>query len=230
MDESRLPEGINLDILRKLRERVQKGAVEGKSPDDALENTEKKEKLKMVIGGIALSRTLRALQEETDNGRWWSSYHPEEAKRLSDLTGTDLTALFLEDRAKSLAAVVIDQADMISHNGSDGDGLYVRINEVDEKVKEGGLDYLYQDLASTSSLQHLAQFGFDVDDATRQRVRGDLGKIAIDAYTALQEVSSITASWKSVGEKSAEAAANHILNTLGRQLFASVQQAKPPER
>lgn len=226
MEESGLPEGINLDILRKLRERVQKGAMEGKSPDDAVEDTEKKEKLKMVIGAIALSRTLRALQEETDNGRWWSSYHPEEAKRLSDLAGTDLTALFLEDRAKSLAAGVIDQVDMITHNGNDGDGLYVRINEVYEKVKEGGLDYLYQDLDSASSLQHLARFGFDVNDATRQRVRGDLGKVAIDSYTALQEVSSITASWKLVGEKLAGAAANHMLNTVGRQFFASVQQAK----
>lgn len=226
MEESDLPEGVNLDILRKLRERVQKGLMEGKSPDDVVEKTEEKEKLKMVIGGIALSRTLRALQEETDDGRWWSSYHPEEAKRLSDLAGIDLTALFLENRAKSLAAVIIDQTDMITHNGNDGDGLYVRINEVYEKVKEGGLDYLYQGLDSAGSLQHLAQFGFDVDDATRQRVRGDLGKVAIDAYTALQEVSSITASWKSVGEKSVEAATNHILNTLGRQFFASVQQAK----
>lgn len=226
MEESDLPEGINLDILKKLRERVQKGAMEGKSPDDAVENTEKKEKLKMVIGGIALSRTLRALQEETDDGRWWSDYHPEEAKRLSDLAGTDLTALFLEGRAKSLAAVIIDQADRITHNGDDGDGLYVRINEVYEKVKEGGLDYLYQDLDSVDSLQHLAQFGFDVDDATRQRVRGDLGKVAIDAYTSVQEVSSITAPWGQVGEKSVEAAANHILNTVGRQFFAFVQQAK----
>lgn len=139
MDTPELPEGIDRDILEKLRKKIRQGADAGKTPDESLDPREEKEKLEMVAGHGALLLTLRALQEETDTSKWWEAYHPEEAQRLADLVRTDLRSLFLEHRAKKLAADVLMSVNRLKNNRENGEGISVRNNEgVYVTEKEGG--------------------------------------------------------------------------------------------